>query len=337
LALRLRTVLLVLLLVLTGCSMTPERLLKSVEKKSSRLKGYYAELDAVVYSTEGEQKYTVRQWVDLPSRWRIEVDFASEQQVFICDGEQVWVYQPGLKEYYRFAANRAGEVPPPFLLLSYLEEILKTQSLKLHGVEKKGRFNCYLVSHDGPGSGETTSIYLERKHLFPIFVETHYDKKLINRLSCTHLVLNPATEAELFKFEAPADAEVSAHCLTMPLSLEEARNEWPLPLFVPRYLPPGARLFSVTRSVDEEREQLILIYDGVKGFVLVQKETTNNPVHKAPGMQEVRIGGSTGLFQRNRLDDLNTLWWSNETNDFVLSGAIPIEEMVKIAESLEAE
>ena len=144
-------------------------------------------------------------------------------------------------------------------------------------------------------------------------------------------------EAELFKFEAPAGAEVSAHCLTRPLSLEEARNEWPLPLFVPRYLPSGSRLFSITRSVEEEREQLILIYDGVKGFILVQRETINTPVHKTPGMQEVRIGQSLGLFQSNRLEDLNTLWWSNDTNDFVLSGSIPLEEMVKIAESLEAE
>ncbi len=335
---RMGSVLLALLLFLAGCSMTSERLVNEVEKKTARLKGYYAELNAEVFSMDGTQKYTVRQWVEQPSRWRIEVDFAGEQQVFICDGTQIWVYQPGVSEYYRFDAGRAGEVPPPFLLLGYLEEMTEARSLTLHGREKKDRHNYYIVSYEGPGSGETTSVHLQTKHLFPLFIETHQGKEVLNRLTCTHLVLNPIIEEEIFMFEAPADAEVSAHCLTRPLSLEEARLEWPLPLYVPRYLPDGARLFSITRNVqDDGGEQLILVYDGRNSFTLVQQEKKENPVHMTPGMVEVLIEGNTALYQKNRLGELNTLWWSNETNDFVLSGAIPLEEMVKIAESMEAE
>jgi len=337
LALRLRVFPLVLLLLLTGCSMTPERLAKTVEKKTAKLKGYYAELDAVVYSMDDEQRYTVRQWVQFPDRWRIEVDFAGEQQIFVCDGEQIWVHQVGIKEYYRFDAHRAGEIPSPFLLVGYLEEMIKAESFTLHGRQKKDHLNCYLISYSGPVSGESVTIYLEAKRLFPVSVETLQGKEVLNRLNCTHLVLNPTFEAELFNFEPEAGSEVSAHCLTRPLSLEEAKSEWPLPVYMPRYLPPGAKLFSITRSVEEGKEQLILIFDGISGFILVQKEKTNNPVHATPGLVEVNIGGYSGLYQKNRLEDLNTLWWSNETNDFILSGHIQLDEMLKIAESLEAE
>jgi hypothetical protein len=51
----------------------------------------------------------------------------------------------------------------------------------------------------------------------------------------------------------------------------------------------------------------------------------------------VQIGLRTGLYQQNSDHSLGTLWWSNEQNDFVLTGTLPCSEMIKIAASLKPE
>ncbi len=327
---------LLVLLLLSGCTMTQDKLVKNAAKKAGALKSYYAEAEAVVFSPEGEQRYSVRQWVQAPGFWRVEVKADGQEQVFLCDGSQVFVYQPGVAEYYRFDAAKKVEVPPPFLLIGYLEDLLRAPSLKLEGRYKEAGRDVYIVSFTPVRQDENTKVCLDRRDLFPLVVETFREDEILYRLTCTKLQLNPRLEASLFIFFPPAGAEVTAHCLTVPISLEEAKSSWVLPLYVPQYLPEGSRLFSVTLSEEDGCRHLIQIYDGISSFTLIQREKSESPV-QTPGMEEVTVGGYRGLFRRNISDGLNTLYWSDGTSDFVLTGFISLPEMLKVAESLRAD
>ena len=94
-------IILLLSLLFSGCGMNGNRLEQNATKKLEKLKGYYAEVEAVVFSLEGEQHYQVKQWFLAPSRWRVEVTTAAGEQVFICDGSQIYVYQTGFDDFYR--------------------------------------------------------------------------------------------------------------------------------------------------------------------------------------------------------------------------------------------
>lgn len=326
------------LLLLSGCTVTGEKLTDRVEQRMLKLHGYYAELEAVVYSVEGERAYRVRQWLEMPDRWRVEVDSADGSQVFICDGAHIWVYQPGIEDYYRLDVSMGRqEVSPPFMLAGYLSKMGKAATVTFGGQQTVEGKKTYLVTLPGAYNDDLVRIWLDAKSLFPAVVETEVDGDLVSRVTTRALKLNPKFAEGLFTFEAQTEREAAYHCLIRPLSLEEAKKDWPLPVFTPSYLPQGSRLFVISRGTEDGRERLILIYEGDHPFTLVQKEKSGQPADRVQGTQEVRIGRYAGRYRKNSVNDLITVWWANDTCDFILTGAIPLGELVKIASSLTAE
>ncbi|MCR3922086.1 MAG: DUF4367 domain-containing protein [Firmicutes bacterium] len=315
--------------------MTSEKLIIQIEKKTQKTEGFYAELEVVVFSLEGEQSYQVKQWQDSSLRWRVEVAAAQESQHFICDGEQIWVYQPGLDDYYRIDADRGSlELAPPFMLTGYLAQLQQADSYTFNEEEDPSGHQIYNVTYAGRIPGETICLSLDQKTLFPRLVQTYLNEEPLNRITVKKLELNPTFEPNLFEFTAAAETEVTTQCLRKPLTLTEARENWPIPIFLPTYVPTGSSLFVISRSVEQEREQLILIYQGPKSFTLVQHPNAEVTIYRSATSSDVQIGQHTGLYQQNSDYSLATLWWSNEQSNFILTGSLPLQEMVKIARSL---
>jgi len=328
---------LLLTVLITGCSMNGERLVDRTAKKVDKLQGFYAELDAVVFSLEGEQRYRVKQWLQVPGRWRVEVETDTGEQIFLCDGEQVWIYQPGIKEFFHLDVDAAREIQPPFLLTGYLNELAGASSPLFEGQEKKENRDCYVVSYETYPESETVRLWLDKKSLFPILIETYQDEELLNRLACTSLTLNPKFADEFFMYTGENERKVATHCLVKPLSLDDAKRDWSLPVYVPAYLPEDTWLFIISHAEEDEREQLTLVYEGKHSFSLVQRAKSDRGIRVTEGMKEIVVGGSTGFYQKNRINELNTLWWSNETSDFVLTGPVPLTELLQVAQSLQAD
>jgi outer membrane lipoprotein-sorting protein len=326
---------LLLLLLLSGCAMTGEGLEKNISRKLTKLDSYYAELEAEVFSTEGTQIYKIRQWMQKPGRWRVEVSSESVNQVFICDGEQIVVHQPGLEDYYRLDADDAKGISPPFFLFSYLEQLLEAEELHFAGKRNEDGQKYYLVSFDGPHPDEIVSMRLDTRTLFPMLIESSLNDELLNRISCTLLDLRPEIPDELFTFEGNGEREVASHCLIQPLTLQEAQEIWPQPVYIPTYLPGGSFLFVISRGEENGTEQLVFIYQGESHFTIVQRPRTEATVYKSETTQEIAIGQALGYYHQNKSGELATLWWSNETTHFILTGTLSMEQMMQVATSLQ--
>lgn len=303
-----------------------------------KLESFYAELEVLVFSIEGEQSYQVKQWQTVKNCWRVEVTAAKEAQHFICDGEQIWVYQPGLDDFYRIDANRgAVELAPPFMLTGYLQQLQQADSFTFQGEQNFRGEMMYNVTYPGQLPGELVQLWLDKKTFFPIYIETYLHEQLLNRITVKKLELNPALSSELFEFSKAAESEVTTQCQQEPLTLAEAREGWPGSIFLPTYLPSGSSLFVITRTIEENCEHLILVYQGIKNFTLVQQPKTNENTYRSATTSQVQIGQRRGLYQQNSDHSLGTLWWSNEQSNFILTGSLPLSEMIKIADSLKPE
>jgi len=121
--------------LVSGCAlpMTAERLEKRAGETLKNLDSYYAELTAVIYSLETEQTYKIREWFQSPDLWRVEVESATGKQVFICDGQHIYIYEPGIGDYYRFSPGQAPLLVPPFLLSDYLRQFLAAPQRSFSG------------------------------------------------------------------------------------------------------------------------------------------------------------------------------------------------------------
>lgn len=328
-------ILLLLLLLLSGCSMTGERLQNHVAKTLEKTDRYYAELEAEVFSEEGTQLYRVRQWIQKPGRWRVEVDSETASQVFIYDGEQIFVYQPGIDDFYRIDADMAGDVAPPFSLIGQLELLSKTQTYTFEGSQEQAGKNCYVVSFSGSTQAESTRLWLDTRTLFPMVAENRLDEELLSRIICTHLDVKPAIPEDLFLFEGLNEKEVALHCLITPVTLEEAKDNWPDEVYTPQYVPGDSFLFVISQGEEDGVEHLAFIYKGEYPFTLVQRMKADISPYQARGTEEVMIGENRGYYHPNTSGELATLWWSNGKSNFILSGSLPLVEMIRVAESLQ--
>lgn len=329
---RVLAVIFILSLILTGCVVTGENVARNVARRAEKLPGYYAELDATVFSLEGEQRYRIRQWEKDHTRWRVEVTSETGTQVFLSDGEQVWIFQPGLDDHYRLDAEAAKTFSPPFLLSGFMERVAKSQ-IRYEGRQEKEKKQYHTVSLNGRHPDEMWRLWLDPKTWFPYMVETYRDDELLNRLVCTRLDTGPKFEDELFQYAAAGERELALECLVQPLSLEEARETWPAPVRLPSYVPEGTWLFVISLSEEDGRDQLNMIYKGEQHFTIMQRIRAQETVSRSAGTGTVKINGITGGYQKNRGGDLVTLWWSDGQQDFVLSGSVSLNEMVKIASS----
>lgn len=327
-------IILLLSLLFSGCGMNGNRLEQNATKKLEKLKGYYAEVEAVVFSLEGEQHYQVKQWLLAPSRWRVEVTTDVGEQVFICDGSQIYVYQPGFDDFYRVDVNTEKELAAPFLLSGYLEQFIATKTHNFQGERNENGQTYYLVAYESGASYiEKVQLWLDKKTFFPMKIETYVEEELISRITCSRLEVTTRFDESLFQFAAPGVGEVASYCLIRPLSLDEAGENWHHPVYVPEYVPTGCFLFVVSSGEENGTEQLILIYKGDHHFSLVQR-LKGSPPYQTEATRKVLIGSTTAYYQENQTDDLATLWWSHQETDFILTGTLPLEEMVRIAFSI---
>lgn len=326
---------LVLVFLLSGCSMTEESLPDDISGALEKTDGYYAELEATVVSAEGEQTYQIKQWMEA-ANWRVEVTSETASQIFICDGMQIYVYQPGIEDYYRLDANTAADIAPPFFLVNYLTRLLHAEGYTFEGRREQDGQQYDVVSFRAR-ENEEMRLWLNPQSHFPMIVETFLHGELLNRVVCTHLEVNPSISSELFSFNAVEDREVNSSCQVSPISIDEAHESWPYPVYTPEYLPEGSFLFLISRSEDKDVQQLLFIYKGKHHFTLVQSPNTDMHPHLSEATEEVTIGENLGYYHPNLNDDLATLWWSNETTTFILTGNLPQEEMVHVAQTLKVE
>lgn len=328
-------VLLVLMLLPVGCAVTGEKLLPQLERRLAKLDGYHAECDVEIFTEESVQVYGVKQWHAFPSRWRVEVEAGEESQVFICDGRQIWVYQPSLGDYYRLELTETTrESAAPFLLYGYLQQLLEAESFSFLGEAEINGGIVYRVDFPGPLAGEVISLWLNRKSFLPEQMELSLEGKLLCRVKVINCELNPAFSSDLFTFTPNGAGKVSAYCEIAPLTLEEAKKGWPGPVYLPAYLPGGARLHAVSRVEEAGREQLICVFRGEAPFTFVQAPAGGEGLFAGSRSRKVVIGKNTGFYQRNAQDNLASLFWSDGERDFALSGVLSLQELVKIAASL---
>jgi len=178
--------------------MTGDCLRNDLTRKLEKVSCYYAEVKAEVFSSEGTQIYLVKQWWQETGRWRVEVDSARSSQIFICDGEQIFVYQRGGEEYDRLLAKPSTLGSPPFSLLGQLELFLKAKEYTFEGRQELAGKKYYVVSFIGMHRDESIRLWLDVRTLFPDMVETRLENELLSRITRINLELDPSLPEELF-------------------------------------------------------------------------------------------------------------------------------------------
>ena len=163
----------------------------------------------------------------------------------------------------------------------------------------------------------------------------------IARVEYRDVTFNTGIPDSEFIFEVPEDAKVVEQSLGgMPeeMTLEEARANLSFELKTPSYLPDGYE-FEVAVVSDKEHNRLLIEYRNESDRLHLSEEVSydsDQPEFKMYEPEMVRINGARGKFVSTSVFgvNMNTLSWSVDGIDYLLSGTLAKEGLTRVAESI---
>jgi outer membrane lipoprotein-sorting protein len=200
------------LFFLSSChtALTVESLLHRVEKTTNGLESYHSLLEYEIIG-EVNERYHVEQWYLAPSYYRIEIGQSSDQeqengsveQIFIANGEDIWLCHPGLGEFYLLRDPAPAEEYTPFLLHSYWRTLTEAEEISILGTEEKERHSYYLLKVLPARSRfnhAMEKLWLEQKTLLPTRIEIYSERGALTQIiTFKKITLNPKIDPSIFK------------------------------------------------------------------------------------------------------------------------------------------
>lgn len=288
----------------------------------------------------------------VPPKFRIEVREASESEaqgaVAVSDGEQLWLYVPArntvktgtVEEMHQHEGDAAY---PPFETPEELIQwIMEVSEVTLLGTEEVAGHVAYKLEFvprpeelpEATATGVTGTAWVDRERWLPL--QASFDGGEIGRGQVTvkQVELDVGLSDDLFSFQVPDGAEVVPveKQELQHLTLEEARAAVDFALLMPAELPEGATLVDVMKV----SETVVLRYESAAGpFAISQGTDTEAMKSPSTSGEPVTLRGTTGtLFFTNRAGTKVFLVWSEDGRAFTVSGAISVDEALRVAESL---
>ncbi|HDN84869.1 MAG TPA: DUF4367 domain-containing protein [Candidatus Aerophobetes bacterium] len=109
---------------------------------------------------------------------------------------------------------------------------------------------------------------------------------------------------------------------------EEIKKRANFPLSFPAYLPPGY-IFQGGEIIERERTVKLIYTDGLEVIILFQRPYTDILMRKN---QWIKWGNLRVRFKESPHGKVFT--WNKDKKTFVLIGELPLEEFVKIIQSI---
>ncbi|UNC91430.1 LolA family protein [Candidatus Contubernalis alkaliaceticus] len=323
--------------------MSPEKLKGNIEKRMERVKTYHLKMEMEIFSPEALQVYSIEQWFQSPGKYRLEMSGGEARQVIISSGEDIWIYHPELKDYYRISEPLKEESHTPFLLSGFWNNLLNARELTIIGEERHDNSNFYIlevIPQEQTSHWFKEIIWLEKKKLVPFLIEVYDDQgSQVSEFRYQEIVINNDISPELFESDFSWE-EAQAQCQALSLTMEEVREAVDFPLKLPSYLPSGVQLDLITMSEEPGCRSVIFHYRGLSQFSLIQ----NGPVNRegelvetaagvnAVGAERVSVGDDYGFIREDQ--GINTLFWQFQEQIYIITGELEPVQMVKVASSL---
>jgi len=331
--------------LVSGCTdLSAEQIAEKMKEKQDSIEDFSATM--VITSTFGEETEISKAKImnKMPDKSRIEFLEPAEMagQVMVNDGKTIWTYDSDKKEVTKMEM-------PKFNMTSdqdytgFIKELLDQTDISYQGTDKFEGRSVYLIKaspkNDSMLMGMRYSMWVDSETWMPLKIET-FDKndKLIMSVEYQDITFNTGIPDSEFEFKVPEGVTVVTREPPTPprrMTLEEVRGEVNFTVLLPSYLPEDYSFDSATVFKYEEKETVSLRYQKDSEMLMVSEKLRDdsNPQPDMGEVEKVSINGADGklisLFGESKM-----LVWSSGDLEFMLSGKLGKEEMIKVAESI---
>jgi len=327
-------VLLVLTLLLGGCfgQKSPEDVVSDLSGTLDKMTGYKSQAVLTMQTGATPMEYDVEVWYEKPANYRVAL--TSKQrgitQIILRNDEGVFVLTPHLKKSFRFQSGWPENNGPLYLYETLARSIIDDADRQMSMDDKQYVFEVK-ANYSGNRSLTRQKIWLT-EDFKPTYAEI-MDASMnpLVKISFTEFVFNPTFEKDAFD----KDRNMNASSLSaIPTLAQGGFTEQPSSQFgviVPTYMPEGVQQGDIEPVIRDGERTVVLTYSGAYNYKLIEQRPTAATVSYEQGMP-IDLGFTIGVLAQSSFNQRH-LTWELDGVEFTLTGDLPEEEMVKVAQS----
>ncbi len=334
---KLLLVLLLLGVFVLGCThMSPKDIAKKMEEKYKAIKDMEGIM--VIKINIGGKKFvdTIRFAMKKPNKYWSD----SNMTTIVSNGTVMWIYD---KKRNEVTIMKLPKVKPRFDYEKFIELILKSNDVKLLGVEKVSGRECYVIEVVPKNKSafiEKEKLWIDKEFWCPIKVET-FTKIGTSTFEYKDLKFNTGIPDSFFEFKPPKGAKIVKGSSSKFLSnltiktIGEAQKKVNFTILVPKYT--AGYEFNGARVLKFGSKETVILYYKKNGNVLDIFESKGYNCTPLPNATIINVNGTKMEFKEavvltEKMDILR--FCKGNVVITIIAKKLPKEEIVKVGKSL---
>ncbi len=331
---------LVLLLVLTalttGCfgKKTPEDVIGDLSSTLDKMSGYKTNAVLTLQTGSTTQQYDVQVWYEKPDNYRVALTSKQRNitQIILKNDEGVFVLTPHLNKSFRFQSGWPENNGPLYLYETLVRSIMEDSERVLKMDNNQYMFEVK-ANYSGNRSLTRQQIWLTEdfKPARAKIMDTNLNTMV--EITFNNFTFNPEFDKDAFD----KDRNMTSGFTVVPTLAQGGKPDQPAKqpssqfgVIEPTYVPDGVKQVGI-ESVKRDGEPVVVMdYKGAYTYRLLESRPTAATVSYEQG-EPIDLGFTVGVLitdQQKRM-----LTWELDGVEFTLTGDLPEDEMVKVANS----
>lgn len=344
-----------LFVVLSGCSAMPlstddvsaERIGERAQQKYGSIESFEGTVTTSI-TTPDRNRTTVAHVVARPNENQRRTEYVAPEPmngtVIVSNGSVTWSYNESTDTVRRtnLSGVRTDTTGPNYAQL--FENVLDRYDVSYEGSASVGDRDTYVIELT-PKNGSSTEIvtewtlWIDKERWFPVRSEmtSRFDNETMTTTTeYTNLTFDVDVPDGTFEFDPPAGATVETYetpTIRQYDSVAAADANSSLDVTAPADLPEGFELTRASTSNGSEFESAILTYGNGSASVVVRQSTRSTPGTDAA--ETVTVNGREAAV--TTYGETTSLTWTCDGRTYSVTGQLPTEDLVAVAESLDCE
>lgn len=328
----------VLLLVFSvfagGCfgQKTPEDVVEDLGGTLDKITGYKTNAVLTLKTGSTPQQYDVQVWYAKPTNYRVALTSKQRNitQIILRNDEGVFVLTPHLNKSFRFQSGWPENNGPLYLYETLVRSIVDDAERQLKMDNKQYLFEVK-ANYSGNRSLTKQKIWLTEdfKPTKAEIMDSNMNSMV--EISFTDFTFDPPFDKDAFD----KDRNMTSALTAVPTLAGGGTVKKPpssqFGVIEPTYVPEGVTQVGIEPIKRNGEQVVVLDYKGAYNYRLMESRPTEASVSYEQGMP-IDLGFTIGV-----LTDTNgqrrVLTWELDGVEFTLTGDLPEEEMVKVANS----
>ena len=343
-------------LLMTGCgkkdSASVVKDLNDVADKLESKQGTYQGAGTMtLYTGEQPQEYKVEVWYKNPSYYRISLSNVQKDitQIVLRNDEGVFVLTPSMNKSFRFQSDWPDNQGQVYLYQTLVRGIVSDNNRQF--VEDGNNYVFEVAANYQSSAMVRQKIWLDKKTYEPkqvqvsdseakVVVDVKFDTfKFDTDFTKDSFDMQKNMTAGSASESTVAEVDENGNPIVVPEGEETTAPQVAAELgsfgiVEPDYIPVGVERKDAHQIEGSKDHAVLIRYDGIYQYTIMEARPLDRTVALAPGTV-IDLGFTWGLLSG---DEQQTLTWMTEGVEYRITSAnLPVDEMMLIAASMEAQ